>query len=156
MRYPPVRRKTATAAAFAAALLAPALAAPAFPGTAAAQEAGPPADPAEAGKLEYMAACASCHGEDAAGRGPVADFLTVKPTDLTQIAARRDGRFPVREIYEMIDGRPQVGAHGTRTMPIWGRAYGRAIGETAGPYGAEREIRQRILELVYYLQTIQE
>lgn len=38
--------------------------------------------------------CASCHGVDAKGEGPVAKSLNVKPSDLTRIAARSGGKFP--------------------------------------------------------------
>ena len=37
----------------------------------------------------YRQYCASCHGEDGRGHGPVAPYLTVKPSDLIRIAARR-------------------------------------------------------------------
>ena len=36
--------------------------------------------------------CASCHGTDAKGDGPMAKSLKVKPADLTRIAARNGGR----------------------------------------------------------------
>jgi mono/diheme cytochrome c family protein len=36
--------------------------------------------------------CASCHGADGKGDGPMAKSLKVKPADLTRIAARNGGR----------------------------------------------------------------
>lgn len=108
------------------------------------------------GRGEYMASCAPCHGADADGRGPMADFLTVKPTDLRTIAKRNDGDFPMLRMFEMIDGREGVAAHGGRTMPVWGGRYRAADDERYGPYAGELATRARILELVYYLASIQQ
>lgn len=71
----------------------------------------------------FRSYCASCHGADARGMGPVAPQLTVAPPDLTLIAARRGGRFDAAEIAAFIDGRNEVLAHGRREMPVWGRLY---------------------------------
>ena len=38
------------------------------------------------GEQEYMTYCASCHGADGTGDGPLAAFLTVKVPDLTVVA----------------------------------------------------------------------
>ena len=42
----------------------------------------------------YMAYCASCHGKDAKGDGPMAKLLKTPPPDLTAIAVRNGGMFP--------------------------------------------------------------
>ena len=53
---------------------------------------GQAADPgAEAGRAEFMSACAACHGEDAPGDGPTAALLNVDVPDLTRIAWRNEG-----------------------------------------------------------------
>lgn len=108
------------------------------------------------GAIEYRMSCAVCHGEDARGDGPLAQLLTVKPTDLTKLAERNNGRFPTDRVVETIDGRTQVGGHGTREMPAWGTRYAAEVGRDYGPYGSETVVKTRILELVHYLQTIQE
>ena len=65
-----------------------------------------PAD--EAGKIEYMNHCAACHGESAVGDGPLAELMTVPVPDLTQVSAQNDGVFPMLEMIQVVDGRPQV------------------------------------------------
>jgi mono/diheme cytochrome c family protein len=76
-----------------------------------------------AGRDLFQSYCASCHGVDARGGGPVASQLRVPPADLTRIAARRNGRFEASEVAAYIDGRSEVLAHGRREMPVWGRVY---------------------------------
>ena len=77
----------------------------------------------QAGGELFASYCASCHGRDARGKGPVASALTVPPADLTRIAARRGGRFEASEVAAYIDGRTDVLAHGRREMPVWGRIF---------------------------------
>jgi mono/diheme cytochrome c family protein len=77
----------------------------------------------EAGGQLFAGYCASCHGRDARGNGPVASMLKVPPADLTRIAARHGGRFEPSEVAAYIDGRVDVTAHGRREMPVWGRLY---------------------------------
>lgn len=113
------------------------------------------------GSDEYAAACLSCHGVGGRGDGPMAEFLTVEPTDLTTISKENDGVFPLLEVFQVIDGRTVVGAHGVREtegweMPVWGARYKAQAGSKYGPYGSEAAVRARILELVYYIQSIQQ
>jgi mono/diheme cytochrome c family protein len=115
-------------------------------------------DPAVAGKAEYEALCANCHGRTGTGDGPIASVLTIKPADLTQIAKRNGGQFPLQQIYQLIEGRVVSPAHGTSKMPIWGTYYsekGQPLANILGEAFAEDYVRGRILSLVYYLQTIQ-
>jgi len=72
------------------------------------------------GKIEYLSSCASCHGEDGKGSGILASLLKVPPADLTTLARRNGGYFPLAGVTEIIDGRTLIAAHGTREMPIWG------------------------------------
>jgi len=108
------------------------------------------------GAEEFHNSCAVCHGEDGRGDGPLAKVLTVKPADLTQIAKRNDGVFPIERVSETIDGRRQVGAHGTREMPVWGSRYELEVARRYGPYGSEAAVKTRVHVLVRYLQSIQE
>ena len=116
-----------------------------------------------AGAAEYRVSCATCHGEGGGGDGPVAAQLKVKPVDLTQLAKKNHGAFPFLKVFETIDGRLQVKAHGTREMPVWGDRYQvelqqkyKAGSEVVNKAQIETVIRARILELIYYLQTIQQ
>ena len=107
---------------------------------------------AELGKPYFMGYCASCHGSSGRGDGPAAVSLRARPADLTQIAARRGGRFSRGEIAQFIDGRFSVSAHGSREMPIWGEVFTRDIPEADV---AESISRGKVLVLVEYLKSIQ-
>lgn len=104
------------------------------------------------GKNEFMASCASCHGVGAKGDGAVSRSLVKAPSDLTTMAKRNGGVFPVQYAWEVIDGRStrQVGSHGPREMPVWGYIY-RA--EDTQP--ADLHARNRISSLLDYLARIQ-
>jgi mono/diheme cytochrome c family protein len=68
------------------------------------------------GKAEYQSSCAPCHGKDGKGNGPVSAQLKVLPPDLTVLAKKNNGVFPFNSVYEIIDGRKAVIAHGSRDM----------------------------------------
>lgn len=104
------------------------------------------------GALGYHQYCASCHGEDGRGHGPVEPYLTVKPSDLTRITARRGGDFPRDQLARIIAGDEVIAAHGTRTMPIWGEQL---QGDVIGTANKPNIARGRISFLVDYLETLQ-
>ena len=118
---------------------------------AAAAQPKPPTG-AEAGEIVFRTICASCHGNDARGGGPVAASLKTKPANLRLIAKRRNGSFPQDEIEQHIDGRKAPLVHGTREMPVWGEA----LAPAAPAEEREQRRKQRIEEVVAYLKTIQE
>lgn len=96
--------------------------------------------------------CAACHGEGARGDGPVASSLNVLVPDLTTIEMRY-GEFPATLIRDVIDGRGiDMRAHGTRTMPVWGREF---WVEEGGDVVAQTSARNAINKLVEYLRSIQ-
>jgi mono/diheme cytochrome c family protein len=119
------------------------------------------------GNFEYRIACAPCHGTDGKGKGPMSAQLKVAPADLTVLSKKNNGVLPISAIYEIIDGRQSIAAHGTRDMPIWGLRYGpdpiRSIGS---PYASSSFFelsgdpefiqRTRILAVIDYLNRIQE
>ena len=118
------------------------------------------------GSDEYRISCMSCHGVGGHGDGPLAQYLTVKPTDLTSLAKNNGGQYPklkaghypFLQVYQVIDGRAAVGAHGERAMPVWGNRYLTEQPGGISSYGGDYEkvVRGRILELVYYIQSIQQ
>lgn len=113
----------------------------------------------KAGAAEYKTACYQCHGESGIGDGPMAKLLTIKPANLTLLAKNNNGSFPFREVFQTIDGRAGTKAHGEGPMPIWGDRYtAQSAGTLVEPYKtwtAEPFVRARILELTFYLQSIQ-
>lgn len=104
------------------------------------------------GQLEYQQYCASCHGRDGKGKGPMADLLRTAPADLTQLSKKNGGQFPFWRVYRTIDGREEVMAHGTRGMPVWGAHF---LTQEGGQPLDEHRVLGRILALVYYLESIQ-
>ncbi|HEX9145756.1 MAG TPA: cytochrome c, partial [Candidatus Binatia bacterium] len=107
-----------------------------------------------AGELEYQQYCAVCHGTNGKGYGIMRKFLTVEPSDITQIAKKNGGRFPFWQIYRIIDGREEVRGHGTREMPVWGARFRSQAG--GDDPGSRSQVAGRILALVFYLEQIQE
>ncbi len=72
----------------------------------------------------YKAYCATCHGKDGKGGGPMAASLRIMPADLTGISARNGGTFPFLVVQKIISGEQQRPAtHGTREMPVWGPIF---------------------------------
>ena len=108
------------------------------------------------GRMEFETTCAICHGDDAKGNGPFASQLTRKPKDLTIIKNNNGGIFPAIAIYNIIDGRMELKSHGSRTMPAWGRRFAADSWLKANPAYAETIARGKILELILYLDSIQE
>jgi mono/diheme cytochrome c family protein len=107
---------------------------------------------AMSGKDLYIRFCAACHGESGGGDGPVSKSLSVETPDLTLIARRHGGKFPREQIERIIDGRAIIGAHGSRTMPVWGEDLSRL--EMGNP-DAERMTETIITRLADYLQSLQ-
>jgi mono/diheme cytochrome c family protein len=96
--------------------------------------------------------CASCHGSEAHGDGPVSRSLNVAVPDLTTIEVRY-GEFPAARIRDVIDGRGvDMRAHGTRTMPVWGYEF---WVEDGADVTAEKSVREAINRLVEHLRSVQ-
>jgi mono/diheme cytochrome c family protein len=106
------------------------------------------------GEIQYQNYCAICHGVDAKGHGLMSKFLTIAPSDLTQLARKNAGKFPFWQVYRTIDGREEVRGHGTRDMPVWGARFRSDAG--GNDSGSRSQVAGRILSLVFYLQYLQE
>jgi mono/diheme cytochrome c family protein len=117
----------------------------------AAQEvAASPEAQARLGGLTFREYCRSCHGPEAKGDGPVAQYLTPKPADLTRIAERNKGEFPSDAVAAAISGGKAIKGHGNSEMPVWGEAFLKTRkGHTP------EEVKERIAQLVLYLKSIQ-
>ena len=74
----------------------------------------------ETGKTEFLSNCATCHGVDAKGTGPLAARLKSRPPDLTLLAKKNHGVYSSDAVYQMIDGREGARNHRSIEMPIWG------------------------------------
>lgn len=113
------------------------------------------------GQREYDFNCAGCHGPKGGGDGPYTRYLNVKVPNLSTLAKRNGGVFPVQRLYEIIDGRGEVKGHGPRNMPVWGADYlvqayaASPEGDMHAPQDPEAYVRGRIMALVDYIGRLQ-
>ena len=109
-----------------------------------------PSPTRESGATLFRTYCASCHGTDARGAGPMSTQLRRLPPSLTSFAVRNGGVFPGERVRRIIDGR-DIPAHGTLEMPVWGDAFRRTREGLS-----EEAAAARIDAIVRYLESIQE
>jgi len=109
------------------------------------------------GKQLYLQYCGACHGPEAKGDGIVGTFMRLKPPDLTTLAARNGGEFPLEQVVKTIDGRDVPRAHGDPAMPVWGQILSEELGAkgTKRHLPVERRVQGRILSIAAYLESIQ-
>ncbi len=103
---------------------------------------------ADGGGELYRTYCASCHGIDATGDGPLARLLRHAPSDLTQLSKRNGGMFPAARVRRIVEGR-DVESHGDRDMPVWGDVFKKGDGRSTETASA------RLDAIVQYLASIQ-
>lgn len=102
------------------------------------------------GKMMYKQYCAACHGANGKGHGPVASSLNTRPSDLTTLAKRHDGKFPHDYVAGVLRFGPEFSSHGSSEMPVWGPIF-----QYVDNYD-ENAVRQRIKNLCDYLESMQE
>jgi len=95
----------------------------------------------------FKSYCATCHGSDAKGKGPMAAVLKVPPPDLTTVSKRNNGKFPEDRIASVLKNGVDVPAHGTAEMPIWGSTF--------ADIKTHRVVTMRVTEMIRYLESIQ-
>ena len=119
----------------------------------------------DVGKAEYQSGCAACHGAGGKGDGPMAAALKTRASDLTVLAKKNNGVFPVDSVYNIIDGRQVVTGHGSREMPVWGYRFVPPSHHNLKlsddyiylpPASAEAIVHARILAVIDYLNRIQQ
>ena len=101
-------------------------------------------------RRDYQKYCASCHGPEGRGDGPVAQAMKAMPADLTLLSMNNDGKYPADKVREIIDGRADVKAHGPRAMPVWGKEF-YVSAEGVG----QRQAHDRIEGLTDYVRRMQ-
>ena len=69
------------------------------------------------------------------------------------LARRAGGVYPRERVERIIDGRHILGAHGSRTMPVWGEEFNRL---DIGNPDAEAGTRSIIDRLTDYLASLQQ
>jgi mono/diheme cytochrome c family protein len=103
------------------------------------------------GARTYTTHCASCHGVNGEGDGPVAGVMQVTVPNLRTLARRNGGEFPADAVAGFIDGRNLPVAHGYRVMPVWGDVFDTTARLVEDAPGA----RARIAAVVDYLRGLQ-
>jgi len=97
----------------------------------------------------YKAYCATCHGVDGKGVGPMTEWLKIKAPDLTRLTLREGGKFPLARVQRIIAGEENITAgHGTREMPVWGPVFSKVTwDEDLGP--------MRVYNVAKFVETMQ-
>jgi len=93
--------------------------------------------------------CAPCHGLSGRGDGPAAAALKAVPADLTRLSARNGGKVPDTRVRRYIEGLDEMSAHGSRDMPVWGKAL-------RGMPGGDAGMRLRIEGLTRHVESLQQ
>lgn len=106
----------------------------------------------DAGAALYAQTCASCHGAEATGNGPLAGDLPIAPPDLTRLAVRNGGAFSHADVMARIHGYPGR----FHVMPAFGTLLEGPIVTWRAPDGARRETPRPLVDLATYLASIQE
>src|SRR4051812_36420074 len=101
------------------------------------------------GAALYHAYCATCHGADGKGVGPMTKWLSITAPDLTRISARNGGKFPLARVQRVVLGEESTTkGHGTREMPVWGPVFSKV--------GRDQDLgRMRVYNLAKYLESLQ-
>ncbi len=106
------------------------------------------------GAALYARHCATCHGIEATGHGPMAGVLVIRPTDLTRLTARNQGVFPTQRVVSRIDGRDPLVSHGS-PMPVYGDFFeGRDVAVRT-PSGQSMLTSQPIADLLAWIEGVQ-
>lgn len=101
------------------------------------------------GKQMFADYCAPCHGLSAKGDGPAATALKTPPTDLTQLAKKNNGKFPMDRVMNDLRQGSSLASHGSSDMPVWGPLF-RSL-DTTNPVMVD----QRIRNLSVYIESLQ-
>ena len=104
----------------------------------------------ESGSALFRSYCASCHGVEGKGDGPLAANLRIAPADLTRLARRNHDKYDAEKVRRAVDGRGPREIHGGSDMPVWGDAFKRA-----GEGYSEAKVKERIDALVEHIETLQ-
>ncbi|UWR21493.1 c-type cytochrome [Sulfitobacter sp. S190] len=117
--------------------------------------AGAQAQGAGLGAELYAQNCATCHGVNHDGNGPMAPALLVQPSDLSTLQARNGNIFPTLRVVMRIDGRDPLISHGS-DMPIYGDFFEGDDTPLKTHLGQPIFTSRPIVELVAYLQSVQQ
>lgn len=123
-------------------LIAATLAAPAF------------AEETDLGASLYREHCFRCHGAEGKGDGPMNDILTIGVPDLSGLAERNGGEYPMFYVIQTIDGRTRTRGHDD-IMPTFGGLFRDELTPLIGPSGSEAVMRGRTAAIAEYVMSLQ-
>jgi mono/diheme cytochrome c family protein len=111
---------------------------------------------AQSGKQDYETYCADCHGTGGKGNGPALQVIPMNPLppDLTQLAKKNGGKFPVDEVVDTIDGRKNIPSHERIQMPFLGTTLQKP-GQEFTPQ-SDAEVKRRIEAMARYVESLQQ
>lgn len=113
------------------------------------------AQDADIGRALYHTHCATCHGLEGGGDGPMSGVLLIPPSDLTGLSLRNAGTFPLERVVMRIDGREPLVSHGS-PMPVYGDYFEGVFDvPMKTPAGQPILTSQPVVDLVAYLREIQ-
>lgn len=113
-----------------------------------------PPDRAFDGHQVYAAQCASCHGADGTGRDAVAQTAPVP--DLTRMAARNDGTFPMLRVIERLEGYGLGVAEIARSdMPRYGLLMEGKLMRVETAEGLSQPVPAQLVAIARHLESVQ-
>lgn len=107
------------------------------------------------GELLFKKNCVSCHGVTGQGGGPLSAGLGTAPANLTQIAARRDGVWPMLEIMSILDGYLKA-TNPRQDMPIIEDLLDNEMVEFDTGNGLMTLVPAKLVEVTNYLESLQD
>jgi mono/diheme cytochrome c family protein len=117
--------------------------------------AGTPLAAQSVGEQLFMDNCVVCHGVTGRGDGPNAVQLNTPPADLTRIAARRDGVWPMLEVMSILDGYLKF-TNPREEMPVFEGFLDNEMVEFDTGNGVTTLVPAKLIEVATYLETIQD
>jgi hypothetical protein len=116
---------------------------------------GSPLEAQDVGRLLFKKNCIACHGRTGRGDGPASKGLATQPADLTKIAERRDGVWPILEIMSILDGYFE-NTNQREGMPIFENLLDNDMIESDTGNGLTLLVPSKLVEVVIYLETLQD
>jgi len=107
------------------------------------------------GEVLFKENCVSCHGATGQGDGPQSARLGTAPADLTKIAARRDGVWPMLEVMSILDGYLKA-TNPREDMPVIEGLLDNDMVELDTGNGLTTLVPLKLIEVVNYLESIQD
>lgn len=110
--------------------------------------------PEDRGARLFARYCSSCHGETGGGDGPESAGLPVPPANLRALQSANGGAFPAVRVTAAVHGYP--GKSHAGTMPEFAQALSGPMVLWSTPDGETIETPEPLLDLVRYLETLQD